>query len=108
MRAGQLDHYVLIEQPTETTDAYGQAVKSWATYVDAWAGIAPLRGSERILAGQEAAGADTKITMRYVSGVTAKMRVNEDGTLYDIKFVSDVRKQGEMMELLCVEGLSDG
>ena len=65
VRAGQLDKVVTIEAVTETQNARGEPVPSWAAEATVWARIEPLRGQELVTAQQRAANVTHKITMRY-------------------------------------------
>jgi len=108
MRAGRLRHQVIIQTPTETVDAEGQAVKSWGTFLTVQAAVEPLGGREYFAAQQYNAATTTKITVRYQDGITAKMRVSYDSKIYNIENVRNVGERDRMIELLCSEGVNDG
>ena len=46
MQIGRLKHFVTIERLVETSDDFGQPIKSWVKLSDAWAEIRPLLGTE--------------------------------------------------------------
>jgi SPP1 family predicted phage head-tail adaptor len=46
--------------------------------------------------------------MRYIPGVMPAMRVNWNGTLYNIKAVLDVEARERLLNLVCDAGLNAG
>lgn len=103
MRAGQLRQRVTIQQGTAAKDEYGEDILTWSTFATVWARVEPLKGDEFLAARQAAAVAmlDTRITIRYVSGVTPEMRVSYDGNLYNIEAVIDPDERHIEMQLMC-------
>lgn len=88
MEATKLRHRIKIEQATETRDAWGGVVVAWTTLADnVPAEVVPLPGREFMAATAEVAGVTARITIRYMAGVTAAMRVVFDGAAYNIKSV---------------------
>lgn len=85
-QSGEFNTRVLIEQLDTGTDAYGAPLKTWnaVPFATWWCRINPISGNESY--SNQAIEADAKLKMdgQYISGVTAKMRVNDHGTLYAI------------------------
>jgi len=108
MRAGTLRHQVVIQTPTETQDSQGQPIKSWGTFATVQAAVLPLKGREFFDAQQINAETSTKIIIRYIPGVTQKMRVSYDSKLYNIQAISNVGERDRQIELMCGEGVNDG
>ena len=73
---------VTIEQVTETPNEYGEPTQSWAEFAQVWAEQVDLTGRELLQAQQVRATITTRFTMRYLAGVTAKMRILSDGVTY--------------------------
>ena len=105
MQAGQLRHRVTLQTVTETRDAVGGIVESWATTVTLWAAVEPLRGREFFQARAEQAGVDTRIRIRYRSGLTPKMRVTWGSHAYDIEAVIEPDSRRRELHLMCSEVL---
>lgn len=84
MRAGQLRHYVEIQKYVETTDDYGEPLKVWEKFANAYAEIKPLLGRENFAEKQVNSEQTHKIKIRYIEGVTATMRVVHGTNIYDI------------------------
>lgn len=74
---GALRHRVIVQRLTDGKDAFGGLTQAWAQYAQRWARIAPLAGRERFLAAGtlEQAQGPTRIRIRALSGLTAKMRL---------------------------------
>lgn len=85
MRAGRLRNYITIQQPTEAEDANGEIIQTWSTFANVWAEILPLVGKEYWSARQTVAEITGKIRLRYINGITAKMRVLYGSKIYDIE-----------------------
>lgn len=108
MRAGTLRHLIVIQEPTETKDSQGQPIKSWAEYATVHANVLPLRGREYFDAEQINAETTTRFIIRYIPGITEKMRVSYDSKLYNIKAIINTGERDRMIELMTGEGVNDG
>ena len=82
MRAGSLRHRVTIEQPVVDT-AWGGAT-TWEEFATVWAAVEPLRGRELFAAQQVQSETTAKVTIRYVAGVTAKMRILHGSRIFEL------------------------
>jgi SPP1 family predicted phage head-tail adaptor len=89
MRAGLLRHRVTIEAPTETQNEFGEPVAGWKPFIEAWASREDLAGRETFQAQQVSAEVTTRFWLRYVDGITAKMRLISDGVVYNVHSVAD-------------------
>lgn len=93
MRAGELDRKIVIERVTETQNAIGEPVASWATFATVWAAVKPVRGREYFAAQGMQAEADSVFRIRWLDGVTPKMRISYDGAVYDIQHVAELGRR---------------
>lgn len=107
MRAGALRHTLVIEQPTETQDAHGQAVPSWSTFATVPGSLEPLNGREIFAAAQVQAEITARARIRYLAGVTAKMRITFESKIYAITAVIDRELRHRELELLLAEGVTE-
>ena len=105
MRAGRLRYKVTIQEVAETTDSYGSFTESWTTYGTVWAEIDPPKGREYFAAGQKQAEVTTRIRIRYLSGVTPKMRVLFGSRILKINSVIDTDERNIEQILMCVEDI---
>ena len=106
-------HKVNVEQKSTTRDSHGQVSTTW-TIVKTGIKVAiePLRSNEFFAAQQYNSEVTTRIRASQgdVSGVTAAMRVNFGGRLFNIEGVIDqylMDNSGEV-QLMCGEHLNDG
>jgi len=90
MKAGRLNRRIIIQEPTEARGATGQSTPNWSTFRTVWADVKTLTGSENLDADQFVAKADTKFRVRYLSGLTRKMRISYNGDLYNILSIAEI------------------
>ncbi len=105
MNAGKLRHRVTVEQPTASSDGYGGSTVSWTTFATAWAAVEPLSGREYFQAQQAQAAVTHKVTMRYLSGVTPRMRVKHGSRLLTIVSAIDTDERHRELVLMCEEAV---
>ena len=103
MRAGRLNTKLLIESKTEVIDSVGDVAETWSTFADVWAEVRTQSGKEFITAKTTHSELTHVVTTRYISGVTTKMRVNNDGTYYDILSVFDPTTRRKELRIFCRE-----
>lgn len=95
MRAGDLDRKIVIQTVTESRSGSGAVTDSWSAFATVWAKVRPLSGREYLAAAQINAEVDTEFTIRWLSGVTPKMRISYDGNIYDIEHIAEIgRREG--------------
>lgn len=106
MRAGMLSHMVIIQYPS-TVKAQGVATTTWINFATVAASIYQLKGYDKANAQASWPGADYIIGIRYIPGVTSKMRcVDENGVIYSI--VGSPNDKGNShvnIELTCQSGV---
>lgn len=103
MRAGKLNKKVTILYPvTVQSTVSGEQTITWATFLrNRWAGVEPLSMREQVLSAQIAAQQDTRITIRYATGITPDMRIVYDGSSYFIDSVLDPDYEHKEIQILC-------
>ena len=95
MNGSQLDRRIVIQSNTQTRDAYGALVDSWATFATVSAKYMPIRGDEYLAAQQMTAKVDGVFKIRWLSGVTETMRISYDGKYWDIRSLNETgRREG--------------
>lgn len=75
MRVGRLRHQIIIQQVAETRSSTGAPQETWITFATVWANIEPLRGRMLFAAQQIHPETTTRITIRYLTGLTPKHRI---------------------------------
>lgn len=105
MRAGRLRRRVTIQQnPSPTQDTFGAEEESWSDVDTVWAAVEPLSGREFMDGKQLKAAVDTRIRIRYRSGLDSEMRVVWGSHIYDVKAVVPDERNRET-HLMCEEVL---
>lgn len=109
--AGRYKQAVTIEAATETKGAMGGTEKTW---YDVFPGnavradIIHVSGSDRVAAGQNHSAVVARAFLRYMPGITAKMRLVDDGVIYSITAVIDRTSKRRELELVLSQGVNDG
>jgi len=103
MRIGELRHRVTIQSATETQDSYGQAVLSFSTLATRWASIEQLSGREFFDASKVAAEVTHRVRIRYMTGITPKMRVVYGSRTFEIVAITNPEERNIALDLLCKE-----
>ena len=103
MRVGTLRHKVVIQQNTPTRDSYGAEVDNWIDYATVWASIEPARGREFWESQQVNAEITGKITIRYLAGITPKMRVKHGDRIFHIISVINTEERNRELQLMVKE-----
>lgn len=75
MRAGDLRHKIVVQKLSTTKSGTGELVESWSEHATRRATVEPLKGREFFDARQIAAEVTTRIRLRHLDGITAKMRI---------------------------------
>lgn len=109
MQAGKLRHRVVIQEPIEAQDADTGAIEvTWTPLDTVWASIEPLSAREFVASASETSKVVARITIRYRSDVSAKMRVYHaaKGLYYNIEGVLSDKESGlEYITLPVSEGV---
>lgn len=105
MQAGKLRHRITIESPADTQGAtFGEAKLTWSTFASVWAAVEPIGGKELLRADHVAGGLTHRVSLRYIAGVTAKMRINFNGRHLNIAAPPINKDERNIeLELLCME-----
>lgn len=90
MRAGRLNRRITIQQVTETQDTYNAITRTWATYKTVWAEVVPKSGREYLNQAETVTQSDVLFRIRFITGVTTKMRISYDSNIYDIQSISEI------------------
>jgi len=111
LSAGRLRHRVTIEKPVEDQDPVtGEITRDWrAVFTDLPAAIEPVSVREFIAAQQTQSQITTMIVIRYVTGLTANMRIRHGATIYNPSgFLPDKVSNAEYLTVPCTEGTNEG
>jgi SPP1 family predicted phage head-tail adaptor len=94
-------HKIDFLQRVTGQDDYGEPVDTWTNYkTGIWASYEPLLGNEFFTAHTTDNKVEAKFNMRYVEGVTSKMRLRFNNKDYEI-IGEPINVKGLNRELLC-------
>jgi SPP1 family predicted phage head-tail adaptor len=94
-------HKIDFLQRSSGYDDYGEPVDTWTNYkTGIWASYEPLLGNEFFTAHTTDNKVEAKFNMRYVEGVTSKMRLRFNNKDYEI-IGEPINVKGLNRELLC-------
>jgi SPP1 family predicted phage head-tail adaptor len=108
----RLRHRITIENLVETPDGAGGFVSSWTSVATVWAELLPITanvlaaGSEVLNDMQIENKQGFRITLRFMSGITAKMRITHNGRVFNIRRVVNVNERNEALEIFAEEGVA--
>ena len=71
---GKLRERVTVQQASETRNAMGETVLSWADLTTVWASVEGVSAREALALGQQEVVITHKVRLRYLSLLTARMR----------------------------------
>lgn len=109
IQAGKLRHRVVIQKQDESqSQSDGSIIVDWVDVAKVWCAIDPLSARDFVAAQAEASKITTRITIRYRSDITAKMRLYHPAKdmYYNIEGVLADKDSGlEYLTLPCSEGV---
>lgn len=110
MLTPRLRHRITLQSQVLTQDAVtGEALVAWTNFVaDEPAEVVPLSGREFIQSGANQAAVDTRMTIRWRSGVVPTMRAVFDSQNYQIKAVLPDPTNRRWLTLMVERGVNDG
>lgn len=111
MQAGLLKKRITIQVKavgSPAQDEYGEPNTTWQTFKTVWASIEPIQGREFWAQQQVQSEITHRVRVRYVSGVTADMRILYGARVLSIKHIIDAKENHNELQLMCVEGVRDG
>lgn len=92
---GKLRERVTIQQATESRNALGETVLSWATFAERWASVEGVSAREAIELGQADVSVTHRVRMRYVDGMTQNMRLVWRGRVLEIVALLEYANRSE-------------
>lgn len=96
-------HRVTLRKKEIAEDALMQQLEAWTDIATVWARIEPLSGREYFAARQENTEVTTRITIRYLPGITTDSRVVFGGRVFEVLSAIDPEERCESLILMCNE-----
>ena len=106
----KLRHRLTLQVKTHAQDpATGEDLVTWSNWLaDEPAEVVPLSGREFIQSAAAQAAVDTRMTIRWRSGVEPTMRVVFDGNNYQISAVLPDPSNRRWLTIMAARGVNDG
>lgn len=101
--AGELRERVTIQRVTNTRDAIGGVIETWATLVTVYARVLPMSAGEQYRRQQIQAKADWKVTVRYNNEIRPADRLVWRTRTFQIKGVLNPDLHRRFLDLACEE-----
>jgi SPP1 family predicted phage head-tail adaptor len=105
MPAGAYRDVIDIEEPTETNNAFGEPVATWAAMSsgsDIRAEVKDLQGRELEQAKATHADVSVRVKLRYFSGLTPKKRFKQKPSNRYLQIESVANPDGRQIEHVCL------
>jgi len=103
MNAGKMDRKVSLNQPTQSTDNFGQTSETFTSAVSVWAQKRDLSAKEAVEADQIVASIRTEFLIRFRDDITTEWEVQlveQPRTIWKIHGILEIgRKEG--LRLIC-------
>lgn len=101
-QAGQLDRRITLQTFSETTDAFGQELKSYSTLATVWAKVVERIGKESEEGDMIAATKKVEFMIRYRSDVNEEMRISYNSNIYKIKAIQSADARKAFLKIVCL------
>lgn len=102
MRAGRRDEKIVIQEPIEAQNKYGEMEVSWIQYSRPWANVSIEKGREWFAEHQTSNSNPIQVTVNYDKNLSDKFRVIFENRIYEIRNLTGFRKRNDS-QLICSE-----
>lgn len=103
MNSGRLRTPIVIQTCSETTASNGESSRTWTAFASPFAELKPLSGREYLRNDQTRGEITHQIKLRYVSGVTDKMRIISGSRIFEIVAVLPDRTNARELVIMANE-----
>jgi SPP1 family predicted phage head-tail adaptor len=100
MPAGLLRERIAIEQESNVSDDQGGSTLSWTNVCTIWGRVSPVRGREALQGMQVQDETMHRITIRYRTDITPKMRVVWGSRIMNIREVTNPDEHKKYLQLM--------
>ena len=100
--AGKLRERVTVQVASGTTNSLGETVLAWSNSSAVWASVEGVSARESLTAGQQETTISHRVRLRFLPGLTGKMRFAWRGRTLDIVSLLEHGNRSEH-EAICQE-----
>ena len=107
IRAGKYNKSVILQRrdyEKEQKSGYGSSRPFWKKFAEVRASVEPLQGREYFSGPFQMGENIVRVRIRYIDGVTRKMRIKYGNRVFDIYSVIDSMESHRELQLMCKEG----
>lgn len=107
IRAGKYNKSVILQRrdyEKERKSGYGSSRPFWKKFAEVRASVEPLQGREYFSGPFQMGENIVRVRIRYIDGVTRKMRIKYGNRVFDIYSVIDSMESHRELQLMCKEG----
>lgn len=107
IRAGKYNKSVILQRrdyEKERKSGYGSSRPFWKKFTEVRASVEPLQGREYFSGPFQMGENIVRVRIRYIDGVTRKMRIKYGNRVFDIYSVIDSMESHRELQLMCKEG----
>lgn len=107
IRAGKYNKSVILQRrdyEKERKSGYGSSRPFWKKFAEVRASVEPLQGREYFSGPFQMGENIVRVRIRYIEGVTRKMRIKYGNRVFDIYSVIDSMESHRELQLMCKEG----
>lgn len=107
IRAGKYNKSVILQRrdyEKERKSGYGSSRPFWKKFAEVRASVEPLQGREYFSGPFQMGENIVRVRIRYIEGVTRKMRIRYGNRVFDIYSVIDSMESHRELQLMCKEG----
>lgn len=101
-QAGQMDRRITIQNFSETTDNFGQEVKSFSTLASVWANVVEKVGREGEDGDMISATKKVEFIIRYRTDVDEEMRISYNSNIYKIQAIQSADARKAFLKIVCL------
>jgi SPP1 family predicted phage head-tail adaptor len=101
-QAGQLDRRITLQTFSETTDTFGQEVKTYSTLASVWANVKESIGKEGEDGDMIAATKKVEFIIRYRTDVNEQMRITYNNNTYKIQAIQSADARKAFLKIVCL------
>src|SRR5690625_2095255 len=103
IKAGKLKQRITIQKEERVRQPSRSYETEWVPFLDSWARIVPLSGTERYTAQQVQSELSHRVEMRYREGIKPQMRVRYGERSFDTEAVLNLEEADRELHLMCSE-----
>ena len=101
-QVGELDRRITIQTFSETTDTFGQEVKSFSTLAQVWANVVEKVGREGEDGDMIASTKKVEFIIRYRTDVNEEMRISYNSNIYKIQAIQSADARKAFLKIVCL------